>query len=96
MLNYAFDINKEKSKTFVKCYKESGDKITVHYSKGNIIVDNNDNNKYALNRKMENQIKEYNKNINSWLSIFNIFLYEEISIFVNVSFVCYCLFWTCI
>lgn len=63
MLNYA--LNEEKSKTFVKYYKENDDKIIVHYSKGNIVIDNNDRNKNILNTTMENQIKEYDNNKNN-------------------------------
>lgn len=59
MLNYA--LNDEKSKTFVRFYKEKNDSIVIHYAdKSKMVVENTDAMKAKLNRIEEKQIEEYN------------------------------------
>lgn len=54
---YSYHLNKKKSQTFVKYYKEDNDKINIHYGDGSVLVTNNtEQNKKNLNSIQEDQL----------------------------------------
>ena len=64
MFNYTLD--KEKSKWFVRYYKEDGDRINVFFQdKTTISVENNDYVKMRLNNIQEQQVENHNKSDNA-------------------------------
>jgi len=60
MLNYA--LNEEKSKTFIRYYKEKDDFVVIHYAdRSKMVVENTEAMKDKLNRIEEEQIDAYNE-----------------------------------
>ena len=90
MFNYT--LNEEESKSFVRYYKEDGDRINIYYhDKTSILsVENNDDAKTRLNNIQEQQVKNHYKSdktlgkamADSILATCGLFIYQLFAVII--------------